>query len=240
MAAHQDALSDDVSPVKPETRWHVLEDDRAVAEEAARRVLVAAERAIARAGEFRMVLAGGRTPRLMHELLAEAATDWRRWQIYFGDERCLPPGDDQRNSKAAALAWLDRVPVPGENIHPIPAERGAEAAALAYVPLVAAALPFGLVTLGMGEDGHTASLFPGQKHPPEELVHPVQQAPKPPPERVSLSARALSRAEEILILATGAAKRQAVAAWRRGEALPVAAIGGETPVDVLLDREAAE
>ncbi len=225
--------------MKPEIRWHILEDARAVAVEAARRVLVAAEREIAGVGVFRIVLAGGRTPRLMHELLSEATSDWKRWQIYFGDERCLPPDDVERNSRAAALAWLDRVPIPRENIHPIPAERGPEAAALAYAPLVAAALPFGLVTLGMGEDGHTASLFPGQAHPPEALVHDVHQAPKPPPDRVSLSAGALSRAGEILILVTGAAKHQAVAAWRDGAALPVATIGGETPVDVLLDRDAA-
>ena len=225
--------------MKPATRWHVLEDANAVAAEAARRVLVAAERAIVQPGVFRMVLAGGRTPQLMHALLSKAATDWSRWQIYFGDERCLPPDHDERNSKAAALAWLDRVPIPKENIHPIPAERGPEAATLAYAPLVAAALPFGLVTLGMGEDGHTASLFPGQVHPAEALVHAVHHAPKPPPDRVSLSAEALSRAGEILILVTGAGKREAVAAWRNGEALPVATIGGESPVDVLMDRDAA-
>ncbi len=225
--------------MKPTTRWLVLKDAATVAEEAARRVLAAAEREIAEAGVFRIVLAGGRTPQRMHELLSQAATDWGRWQIYFGDERCLPPDDDRRNSKAAARAWLDRVPIPGENIHPIPAERGAKDGALAYASLVAAALPFGLVTLGMGEDGHTASLFPGQAHPPDPLVHPVYHAPKPPPERVSLGPRALSRAGEILILVTGAAKRQAVAAWRNGEALPVATIGGESPVDVLLDPEAA-
>ena len=225
--------------MKPEIRWHVLEDANAVAAEAARRVLVAAERAIVEADLFRIVLAGGRTPRRMHGLLARAATDWSRWQIYFGDERCLPPDHDERNSKAAALAWLDRVPIPPQSIHPIPGELGADAATLAYAPLVSAALPFDLVTLGMGEDGHTASLFPGQAQPAEALVHAVHHAPKPPPERVSLSARALSRAGEILILVTGAGKREALAAWRNGKALPVATIGVETPVDVLLDRDAA-
>jgi 6-phosphogluconolactonase len=175
----------------------------------------------------------------MHELLAGATTDWARWQIYFGDERCLPPTDLERNSRTAELAWLDRVPIPAENVHTIPAELGAEAAAVAYAPLVVAALPFDLVTLGMGGDGHTASLFPGREHPSDELVHAVRDAPKPPPDRVSLSARALSQAREVLILVIGAGKREAVLAWREGKTLPIALVGGDAGVEVLLDRDAA-
>jgi len=225
--------------MKPNSRWHVLEDDAAVAREGARRVLAAAKRAIDERGLFRIVLAGGRTPQAMHRLLSEAAADWGRWHIYFGDERCLPADDNERNSRAAALVWLDRVPIPTENVHAIPAELGAEAAAAIYRPAVAAALPFDLVTLGMGEDGHTASLFPGQEHPAEELVHAVHQAPKPPPDRVSLGFDALSRARETLLLVTGASKRPAISAWREGERLPIARVGGGSPVQVLLDRDAA-
>ncbi|MCG6863347.1 MAG: 6-phosphogluconolactonase, partial [Chromatiaceae bacterium] len=160
------------------------------------------------------------------------------WQVYFGDERCLPSDHADRNSRAAALAWLDRVPIPAANIHPIPAELGAEAGAAAYEPLVGTAMPFDLVILGMGEDGHTASLFPGQIHQVPDLVLPVHGAPKPPPDRVSLSAGALSNALEILILVTGAGKRRAVAAWKAGEPLPVASVGGSTGVDVLIDQDA--
>lgn len=220
------------------TRWHLFEDAPAVAAEAARRILAAAETAIAEHGVFRIVLAGGRTPVQTYRLLSEAAADWTRWQIYFGDERCLPPDHAERNSRAAALSWLDQVPIPIENVQPIPAELGAEAAAAAYKPLVSAALPFDLVTLGMGEDGHTASLFPGQVHPPAEPVIPVHGAPKPPPDRVSLSTSVLGNAREVLILVTGAGKRDAVAAWRAGKPLPVASIGGERGVDVLIDRDA--
>lgn len=224
--------------MKVRTRWHILEDPHAVAEEAARRVREAAQRAISDRGVFRIVLAGGRTPRDMHLLLARADLDWTRWRVYFGDERCLPAHDSERNSEAAKVALLDRVPIPVQSIHPIPAELGAEAAAAAYAPLVAAALPFDLVTLGVGEDGHTASLFPGRVYPVAEIVHAVHDAPKLPADRVSLSSSSLSRAREVLILATGAGKRDAVAAWRAGDALPVASVGGETVVDVLLDRDA--
>jgi len=224
--------------MKVQTRWHILEDPLAVAEEAARRVCEAARRAISERGVFRIVLAGGRTPQDMHMLLTRADTDWTRWRVYFGDERCLPVNDSERNSEAARVALFDKVSIPAQGVHPIPAELGAEAAAAAYVPVVDAALPFDVVTLGMGEDGHTASLFPGRVYPTAEIVHAVHDSPKPPPGRVSLSAGALSCAREILILVTGAGKRDAVAAWRAGQALPVASIGGETVVDVLLDQDA--
>lgn len=224
--------------MKRTTRWHQFESAAAVAEDGALRALMSAEAAITERGTFRILLAGGRTPLAMYRLLSESAADWSRWHVYFGDERCLPPDDKERNSKAAVDVWLDQVSIPAENIHPIPAERGAEAAAAAYEPLVRAALPFDLVVLGMGEDGHTASLFPGQEHPQGELVHAIHNAPKPPPDRVSLSAEALSNSHEILVLVTGAAKRDAVAAWKAGKPLPVATIGGSSAVDVLIDADA--
>ena len=220
------------------TRWHLCADPDAVAGQAAQRILQSASRAIAARERFRIVLAGGRTPAAAYRLLVGADTDWSRWEIYFGDERCLPVDDAGRNSIMAARALLDSVAVPVANVHPIPAERGAAAAAGEYEPVIRAAMPFDLVLLGIGEDGHTASLFPGQQHPAGQLVHAVHNAPKPPPDRVSLSARALSEAREVLILATGAGKRAAIQAWQAGEALPVAGIGGPAAVDVLLDKAA--
>jgi len=220
------------------TRWHVLDNPDAVATQAAQRILQAASRAIAERDLFRIVLAGGGTPQAAYRLLVGADTDWSRWEVYFGDERCLPVDDAERNSLMAAGALLDSVAVPAANVHPIPAERGAEAAAEEYEPVVRAALPFDLVLLGIGEDGHTASLFPGQQHPADQLVHAVHEAPKPPPDRVSLSARALSEAREVLILVTGAGKRAAIQGWRAGERLPIAEIDEPASVDVLLDKAA--
>ena len=106
--------------------------------------------------------------------------------------------------------------------------------------LVAAALAFDLVLLGMGEDGHTASLFPGQAHAPGELVHAVLGAPKPPPQRVSLGLAALNEAHEVLVLIAGSSKHGAVERWRRGEDLPVTRIHGHNGVDVYLDNDANE
>ena len=221
------------------TRWHSFPDSQTLAQAAAEAVLEAAREAIAARGEFRLVLAGGRTPELAYRMLAKAEADWPRWRIYFGDERCLPPHDPERNSEMARVAWLGRVPIPAGNVFSIRAELGPETAAARYAAMVRDALPFDLVLLGMGEDGHTASLFPGHRHPETELVHPVYRAPKPPPERVSLSAAALGNARRVLILVSGAGKREAVQRWRCGEALPVAGICGLEGVDVLIDRDAA-
>ena len=220
------------------TRWHTFEDPDAVAVETAQRILQAASRAINERGLFRIVLAGGRTPEAAYRLLADADTDWSRWQIFFGDERCLPVDDTERNSLMASRAFLDSVAVPAANIHPIPAEHGAETAASQYEPVVKAAMPFDLVLLGIGEDGHTASLFPGQQHPVDQLVHAVHNAPKPPPDRVSLSVHALCEARGVLILATGAGKQDVIQAWQAGKPVPIAEIGGPAPVEVLLDKAA--
>ncbi|MTW22551.1 6-phosphogluconolactonase [Allochromatium palmeri] len=211
-----------------------------IAETTARRLLDAAERAIAERGRFQLVLAGGRTPLAAYRRLVDQPADWARWHIFFGDERCLPADDPERNSLAAREVWLDRVPIPPDNIHPIPAELGAETAAARYAELIRDRRPFDLVLLGLGEDGHTASLFPG--HPIQEaaLVIPVYGAPKPPAERVSLTPLALGSSRAILILVTGRGKHEALARWRAGADLPVSRIISAGRLEVLMDAEAAD
>jgi len=171
-------------------------------------------------------------------MLRGADTDWSRWQIYFGDERCLPIDDPERNSRSTTEVWLDHVAVPKDNVHAIPAELGAQAAALAYEELLRGVGNFDLVLLGLGEDGHTASLFPDHEwgveaDAPDVLA--VFDAVKPPPQRVSLSAARLSRANEVLFLVEGEAKRDALMRWRASERLPAAAIHPASGVDVLVE-----
>jgi 6-phosphogluconolactonase len=211
----------------------------AVARRACQRILAAATEAIDRRGAFTLAVAGGTTPETCYKLLAEASADWAHWHIYFGDERCLPPGDPARNSTMVAARLTDRVPIPPRQVHPIPAERGAAVAADAYTATIRTALPFDLVLLGMGEDGHTASLFPGHRHPPDALVVPVHGAPKPPPERVSLGTAALVSCRQLLVLVTGAGKRAALRQWRDGEDLPIACTGGAGNAFLLCDRAAS-
>ena len=224
-------------------RWHVLADTEALERDAVSRILAAARETLADAGAFRLVLTGGKTPRRIYAALGRCAADWARWHIYFGDERCLPANDPERNSRMAADAWLDRVPIPRAQIHAIPAEANARQGAAAYARTLAGLPDFDLVLLGLGEDGHTASLFPGDPPGAEDGapdVLPVFGAPKPPPQRVSLSARRLAAARRVIFLVSGAGKKAAVDAWRTGAAVPAAAVAPPGGVDVLVDFPPAE
>lgn len=220
-------------------RFDVLADPRAVAETAAAEIESASKAAIEARGRFRIVLAGGTSPLAAYRLLADAALRWDAWEIYFGDERCLPEGHPERNSSAAQEALLARVPIPTERIHTIPAELGPQRAAERYAETIEAARPFDLVLAGMGEDGHTASLFPDHGVPSGTLVMPVRDAPKPPSERVSLTPTALTDCRRMLVLVTGAGKREAAAAWRSGADLPIARVAEAGKARVLIDRAAA-
>ncbi|MFZ2406993.1 MAG: 6-phosphogluconolactonase [Methylobacter sp.] len=220
------------------SRWHTLETAEDVAQTACRQILNAADSAISERGRFKLVLAGGSTPEKVYRLLAESNADWANWHIYYGDERCLPADHQDRNSLMASRVFLDKVAIPANQIFTIPAELGPEVAADRYKLAVSKAGMFDMVLLGMGEDGHTASLFPGHQHQQDELVHAVYNSPKPPPERVSISAKALSNTQELIFLITGANKQEAVNLWRSGSDLPVATIVPENPIDVYIDSDA--
>jgi 6-phosphogluconolactonase len=227
----------------PQTcRWQVYASADALQADAVKIISAAALSAIAARGEFHIVLAGGSTPRAVYESLATIRTDWSAWHIYFGDERCLPPNHPERNSSMALESWLRHVNIPHMQIYMIPAELGAVRAAKEYAKLLQGLDYFDLVLLGLGEDGHTASLFPGQEwgaDPGGPAVLAVHDAPKPPPERVSLSAWRLSRARQVLFLVAGGGKRDAVKKWRGGDAIPARAVTPEAGVEVLADSAAA-
>lgn len=224
-------------PGMSELQWTLLDDAEAVAEAACERIIKLAEDAIQTRGVFRLVLAGGSTPEKAYQLLAKASSNWQQWEIYFGDERCLPIDNPERNSVMAARCLTSKVAIPASQCYSIPSELGPERAAQVYSDIVAKVLPFDLVLLGMGEDGHTASLFPGHQHDLNEWAHPVFGAPKPPPERVSLSVKTLSQTRHLLYLITGSSKVEAVQSWRNGEKLPVNSISHDTG-EVLIDKTA--
>lgn len=220
------------------TRWHTYADATAFDQAATAWILAAARQAIDRSGAFHLVLAGGNTPRRVYQALRFASADWSRWHIWFGDERCLPPTHPERNSHMAAEVWLDHVAIPAAQIHVMTTEVGAGETARLYEKTLQDQGDFDLVLLGLGEDAHTASLFPGHDwgtgtDAPDVLA--VFDSPKPPPERVSLSARRLSAARKVLFLVSGEGKRQAVTAWRAGQSIPAAAIAPAGGVDILID-----
>ena len=220
--------------MKQTLTWQHLENTDILAQKAAEIILQQAEDAIEKRGAFKLVLAGGSTPENAYRLLVNATTDWSKWHIYYGDERCLPATDKDRNSQMAADAWLQHVAISEDQIHPMQTELGAVQATLNYQSLIKKTLPFDLVLLGMGEDGHTASLFPQQSHNLDELVHEVYNAPKPPAERVSLSAKALSDSEKVVFLISANNKQEALEAWKQGDDLPIATITPKNAIEVLL------
>jgi 6-phosphogluconolactonase len=219
-------------------RWHEVPDRQGLTGAGLEFILAAADAAIRERGAFHVVLAGGETPRAIYARLREVKAGWGAWHIYFGDERCLPADNEERNSRMAGDAWLDHVTIPAGQMQPIPAELGAQAAADSYAATLKAVGEFDLVILGLGEDGHTASLFPGRPwgvevNSPDALA--VFDAPKPPPERVSMSAARLSRAQRLLFLVAGESKHQAVADWRAGKLLPVCSITPQSGIDVIIE-----
>jgi 6-phosphogluconolactonase len=218
-------------------RWIGVSDPTELHRAACRYILAAAARARDGRGRFLIVLAGGHTPRGAYRMLRDAHVDWRFWHVYFGDERCLAAKDAERNSRQAAEDWLDYVTIPRDQVHVIPAQQGADRAAAAYADTLRGVGDFDLVLLGLGEDGHTAGLFPGHAWnvAPAADVLAVFDAPKPPAERVSLSAARLSRAREVLFLVEGESKRSVVALWRAGEDLPAGSIRPAAGVDVLIE-----
>lgn len=224
--------------MQTEINWHRFEDAEQVAAAAYQQIITAAQQAITEHGAFKLVLAGGTTPEKVYRLLAETNADWAHWHIYYGDERCLPIDHPDRNSLMAEQAFLNKVAIPSEQIFTIPADTTPETAAKLYQQTVANALPFDMVLLGMGEDGHTASLFPNHIHNENELAHAVYNSPKPPPERVSISAKALSNTQHLLFLITGANKQDAVKAWRAGADLPIASIEPDSAIDIYIDSAA--
>jgi 6-phosphogluconolactonase len=223
------------------TEWRAYPDSDALVEALADALQAEAEAAIAARGVFHLVLAGGTTPLALYRALAERNVGDARWHIWYGDERCLPADHPERNSVMAEAAWLAASRIPPENRRPIPAERGALEGATIYAGWLAGVPDFDVALLGLGEDGHTASLFPGHDcgdAPDSPDVLAVHDAPKPPRERVSLSATRLNRSTLAWFVVTGAGKRDALLRWERCESLPVAAVHGRQETVAWLDAAA--
>lgn len=219
-------------------RWHPYASSTLLEIAAVQTIQVSASKSIETRNAFHIVLSGGNTPRRVYELLQSIKTEWHLWHIYFGDERCLPKGHSERNSTMASEAWLNHVDIPASQIHIIPTEQGPDRSAVEYAHILNNIDLFDLVILGLGEDGHTASLFPNHDlgvlpDSPATLV--IQDAPKPPSERVSLSAHRLGQTRQLIFLVSGLSKRQAVMDWHLGKKIPAAMIRPECDVDIYIE-----
>lgn len=214
------------------SRWHQFQSQDEINQAAVSRILQAAKDAIAKHGSFLVVLAGGSTPKSVYQLLAKEQADWANWHVFHNDDRCLPVDHAERNSKMAREAWLNHVAIPQTQIHDIPAEQGNVEGAKAYAATLAGVRSFDLVILGLGEDGHTASLFPGHSVNNSADAVPVFNSPKPPADRVTMSQNRLNNTHEVMFLVTGAGKQEAVDNWLNGVAIPATLIAPHCGVDV--------
>jgi 6-phosphogluconolactonase len=216
-------------------RLERLPDCDAVARTAADRIVEAAE---ATPGRFAIALTGGSTPRATYRLLAGPAyadrVDWSRWHVFLGDERQVPLDHPESNFRAAADALLDHVPIPSGQIHPFTNADQYEGLLRSFF---GEAPRFDMLLLGMGEDGHTASLFPGSVSLQEDERWAIE-----PPDvvkgmaRLTLTLPALDAARRTLFMVCGDSKREALARIRAGEPLPAGLV---RDADWLVDQAAA-
>ncbi|MEU4691310.1 6-phosphogluconolactonase [Actinoplanes sp. NPDC023714] len=233
-----------------ETVVVVVPDADVLASTVAARLVIKIIDAQAVHGDASVVLTGGRVAakvlRAVRELPASAAIDWSRVDLWWGDERFLPSGDPDRNETQAREALLDKLPLDPARVHAMPASDGPDgddaiAAAARYIDELGATLPrFDVLMLGVGEDGHVASLFPD--HPglqAEGAAAAVFDSPKPPPTRVTLTFETIRSAEEVWLIAAGPDKAAPIGAVHSGAHLPAASATGVQKTLWLLDQAAA-
>jgi len=216
----------------------VVPDSEALVRAAGSRLVNAIQAAVAARGRALIVLTGGGNGIGLLKYLGTPGQqiDWSKVHLFWGDERYVPEDDDERNEKQAREALLDHIDIPPSQVHPMAASDGEfgndlAAAALAYEQLLAAnaeageQVPnFDVHLLGMGPEGHINSLFPDTPAVREttRMVVAVEDSPKPPPQRITLTLPAIQRSREVWLMVSGAGKADAAAA----------AIGGAPPVSV--------
>lgn len=236
-----------MSKLQIPNNWQIFNSAEEVAQEAVKLISKTAKQAIKERGEFHLVTAGGTTPLHCYRLLSEINNsqhddlkhNWHKWHIYMGDERCLDVNDTARNSFSLNQSWLKSNSIPPTNIHFMPTEKGAEFAKNAYKKIIQPIELFDIVMLGMGEDGHTASLFPDHDYPENESVITELNSPKMPSARISLSYQRLSRSRMVLKLITGVNKQSAIKQWLAKKELPITKVEASEPLGitkVLLDK----
>jgi 6-phosphogluconolactonase len=215
---------------RPRGELRILETPQAVAAAVADLFLKQARAAIEARGSFYVALAGGRTPQAAYELLADSKRsseiEWPKVHIYFGDERCVPPESSDSNYKMAYDSFLSKVPIPPRNVHRMHGEdepaRAARAYAQALVETMGEAPRFDLMLLGMGEDGHTASLFPGTdpRTDQDQLVRAILAGARDP-QRLTVTPLVMNDSRHVAIAVEGAAKAPTLRAVREGAYDPV-------------------
>lgn len=208
-----------VHTINPNYHLHIFSNKEQLGDATANYVAELSAQAINQRGRFTVAISGGSLPKLLGPALVNSPLNtpiaWPAWHVFFADERCVPLTDSESNYRLAAETLFNHVDIPPTQIYPInealsPAQAAADYQAnLHRVFSNATPFPrFDLILLGMGEDGHTASLFPG--HPllneTECWVAEILNSPKPPPERLTLTLPVINNARHVAFVATGAGK----------------------------------
>ncbi len=210
----------------------IYPDSNTLSHEAAHYIVRLATEAITSHGQFTIALSGGSTPKVLYALLGNepyrSQIDWALVEIFWSDERCVPPDSSDSNYQLAQEALFSKVPIAASQIHRMPADKAdRDAASLEYTEEMQRVFgtdgipSFDLLQLGMGPEGHTASLFPHQAslHEQQRLVMPVT-VPKPPPPRLTFTPPLLNAARHVLFLVTGSDKADAIQAVLEGSYQP--------------------
>ena len=207
--------------------WMRFKNANMLSKRLAKDILSIANKSINKNGKFTIVLAGGNSFINSYKILRESKTNWRNWYIFLSDERCLPANDKNRNDQKINEVWLNNGKIPKKNINFICAELDIKDAVKHYGLALKNIINFDLVLLGMGEDGHTASLFPNHFYNKNKSVVIEHNSPKYPKERISLSYSRLNKSKYVYKLISGPSKSKALNLWMNGEDLPINQIYGE-------------
>ena len=208
--------------------WLIFTDIDKLSEKLACDILDIAEKSIQLNDIFRIVLAGGESVTSLYKVLNNSKSTWSKWQVYIGDERCMPLKDINRNDHMINKIWLDHSKIPKQNIHFTHAELGPYKASIHYENVLKSIGYFDVVLLSIGEDGHTASLFPSHFYDENKSVVVECNSPKYPKERVSMSYSRLNQSKNIFKVINGKSKQGAVDLWSKGMILPINQINGHS------------
>jgi 6-phosphogluconolactonase len=229
---------------------HVFPSPETLAEAASARVAAALREAVAARGRASLVLTGGSAPGPVYRRLTREPLDWGRVHVFWGDERCVPPDDPESNYRLARETLLDAVPIPPDQVHRMACEDAPGEAAHAYAETLRAFFGsdetrFDVTLLGMGEDGHVASLFPGSGavEKRDEWVLATEAPPSSPvAQRLTLTLPLLNASRLVLFLVTGAKKRatlrRVLSDGEAGDLLPAALVRPEGTLAWYVDEAA--
>ena len=207
--------------------WLSFKDIEELSQELLKDILSVAQKSIQLNGCFKIVLTGGVSIMHLYKLLSNAKSNWEKWYIYIGDERCLPLGDKDRNDYMINKIWLNNGLIPKENVYFMHAHLSVDNGTSHYKRVLRDVEDFDVVLLSMGDDGHVASLFPGHFYNDSQDVVIERNSPKYPSNRISMSYKRLNKSKNVFKIINGSLKYNAVKLWIDGVDLPISQVNGQ-------------